>query len=152
MQPRRLSAMQVAVAVSLAAHAVLLLVKAGGPPADVRRPLRDAPLEVVLVNARGAAPPPQARALAQANLSGGGDVPGSRAASPLPPSMRSSHGNAADDARRSADTPRQADRQPFLARLNLDPGAQPQPPVPHPADAPAPDAGAPDDRMRAMDD
>ncbi|WP_246185222.1 energy transducer TonB [Pandoraea morbifera] len=53
-------------------------------PDSFRLHSADTPLEVVLVNAKSASAPDKATALAQANLVGGGEHDGERAASPLP--------------------------------------------------------------------
>ncbi|MDO5652728.1 MAG: energy transducer TonB [Brachymonas sp.] len=59
------------------------------------RIFEDTPLEVILVNARSDEVPEQPQAIAQHNLSGGGelDTPGVRAASPLPPGPYDQMGN-----------------------------------------------------------
>ena len=80
-----LSTLQWALAVSIAAHAVLLTVRFVDPEA-FKRVFEDTPLEVILVNARGNEKPVKAQAIAQANLAGGGDLDKGRATSPLPPS------------------------------------------------------------------
>jgi protein TonB len=88
----------VALVVSLAAHAALLTVRFVDPE-GFERFFTDTPLEVVLVNARSDEPPAKAQAIAQANLSGGGDAAAGRATSPLPAAELTRAGNAAEDAR-----------------------------------------------------
>jgi protein TonB len=97
--PRRWTPLQVALALSLALHAALLTLRFVDPE-GFERFFADTPLEVVLVNARSSEPPPQAQAIAQANLVGGGDAAAGRATSPLPAAELTTPGNAAEDARR----------------------------------------------------
>ncbi len=76
---RRFSSLQIALGVSVALHAVLLMVRFVDPDA-FNRVFEDTPLEVVLVNARTNERPDKARAIAQANMAGGGEA--ERAAPP----------------------------------------------------------------------
>ena len=77
--------MQLALLLSVVVHAFIIAgvsfkMPAKNPFSDLNRPL-----EVVLVNAKSTAKPPQADALAQANLDGGGNTDARRRAkSPLP--------------------------------------------------------------------
>ena len=73
----------IALAVSVAAHALLLAIRFAAPDAFRQQPA-DPGLEVVLVNARHQKAPTKADALAQANLDGGGSAEKGRAKSPLP--------------------------------------------------------------------
>lgn len=76
--------MQVAVAASIVIHAFLILAVSFTMP-DPSRFAGQQPLEVTLVNAKSAARPLKADALAQANLDGGGNTDAARRArSPLP--------------------------------------------------------------------
>ena len=76
--------MQVAVAVSIFIHAVLLFAVSFKLP-DLSNLASQQPLEVTLVNAKSEARPLKADALAQANLDGGGNTDARRRArSPLP--------------------------------------------------------------------
>ena len=76
--------MQVAVAASVVIHAFLILAVSFTMP-DPSRFAGQQPLEVTLVNAKSAARPLKADALAQANLDGGGNTDAARRAkSPLP--------------------------------------------------------------------
>ena len=61
----------IALATSVAAHAVLLAIRFVAPDA-LRFEPADPGLEVILVNAKHAKAPTKAEALAQANLEGGG--------------------------------------------------------------------------------
>jgi protein TonB len=97
-----LSTLQWALAVSFAAHAVLLTVRFVDPEA-FKRVFEDTPLEVILVNARGNEKPVKAQAIAQANLAGGGDLDKGRATSPLPPSAFVATGDSAEDTERKVD-------------------------------------------------
>jgi protein TonB len=85
-----------ALAVSVLAHAIALTVQFTAPQAP-QRVLPDTPLEVILVNARGDRAPERPQAIAQANLSGGGNLERGRAQSPLPPSLVTRAGDALDE-------------------------------------------------------
>jgi protein TonB len=91
------SILQLALGASIAVHAVLLTVRFVDPEA-FNRVFEDTPLEVILVNARTTERPDKARAIAQASMAGGGDADKGRATSPLPPSLLSATGDAAEDA------------------------------------------------------
>ena len=62
---RRLSTLQIALALSVAAHAVLLSVRFVDPE-RFNRVFEDTPLEVILVNAKTSERPDKAQAIAQA--------------------------------------------------------------------------------------
>ncbi len=81
----KLSALQVALLVSVGFHGGLLALRIASPE-SFNRLFEDTPLEVVLVNTRSNEAPSKALALAQANLSGGGNAEQGRATSPLAPS------------------------------------------------------------------
>ena len=98
----RLSAMQVALGVSITLHAAVLTLRIVDPQ-RFDRMFSDTPLDVILVNARGSEAPSQAQALAQASLAGGGDAAAGRATSPLPFSEQTAMGDASEDAHRRAD-------------------------------------------------
>ncbi len=108
--PWRPTLMTWAVALSLAAHAVLLSIRFVDPE-RFSRVFEDSPLEVILVNARSAQKPLKAQALAQASLEGGGDADQGRATSPLPPSAMSLAGDGLDDAYRSIEQMQDEQRQ-----------------------------------------
>lgn len=74
-----------AVTASLIGHLLVILLVKFGPP-DPRTLFNDAPLEIVLVNARAKTAPTNAELLAQHNLDGGGNTDQKlRAQSPFPP-------------------------------------------------------------------
>ena len=81
----KLSALSVALIVSVGLHGGLLALRIASPE-RFNRLFEDTPLEVVLVNTRSNEAPAKALALAQANLSGGGNAEQGRATSPLAPS------------------------------------------------------------------
>jgi len=93
------STLEVAVGVSVLAHAALLTVRFVDPE-GFNRVFQDTPLEVVLVNARSNEKVDRAQAIAQASLAGGGEAEKGRASSPLPPSALTQLGDAAEDAQR----------------------------------------------------
>ncbi len=79
------SRMRVAVVFSLLVHAIVIFGLTFKMPDPAKLNNLAQPLEVVLVNAKSAARPPQADALAQHNLDGGGNTDADRRArSPLP--------------------------------------------------------------------
>jgi protein TonB len=130
----QLSVLQWALALSVAAHGVLLTVRFVDPQA-ISRVFRDTPLEVILVNARSDQAPTQAQAIAQANLAGGGEAERGRATSPLPPSREFQLGDAPDDARRR-EQDLQVQQQQLLASLRRELALLPPP-------DPQRDAGSP---------
>ena len=72
-----------ALGVSLAVHAVVLAVRLS-PPEDIDRLVRDAGLEVILVNTESdETAPAKPKAIAQTNLAGGGETTHERSTSPL---------------------------------------------------------------------
>ena len=91
------STLQVALGISLAAHAALLAVRIVDPE-RFNRVFQDTPLEVILVNAKSSdAPDANAKAIAQASLAGGGALDSGRPTSPLPPSLTAKTGDAQED-------------------------------------------------------
>ena len=96
MNLRTLSTLQIALGASVAVHAALLTVRFVDPQ-RFNRIFEDTPLEVILVNARTNEIPDKARAIAQANMAGGGDADKGRATSPLPPSTVVEVGDAQED-------------------------------------------------------
>jgi protein TonB len=83
--------LQVAIVVSLAVHALLLMLHFSFP--DSSRAVRDKALDIILVNAKSAKRPDDAQARAQANLDGGGDTDENRRiATPLPPTPKQATG------------------------------------------------------------
>ncbi len=91
----KLSALQIALLISAGLHGGLLALRIADPD-RFNRLFEDTPLEVVLVNTRSSEEPTKALALAQANLSGGGNADQGRATSPLPPSKLLEVGEAAE--------------------------------------------------------
>ena len=83
----------IALAASVAAHALLLAIRFAAPEVFRMQPA-DPGLEVILVNARQANAPAKADALAQANLEGGGTADSGRARSPLPDLRRIDNGDS----------------------------------------------------------
>lgn len=92
----RLSILQVALAISVTLHAVVLTTRFAAPE-QFNRVFQDTPLEVILINARSDEAPDAPQAIAQANLAGGGDAERGRATSPLPPSMHTQLSDALQD-------------------------------------------------------
>jgi protein TonB len=72
-----------ALGISLMVHAVVLAVRLS-PPENIDRLVRDSGLEVILVNTESDEKiPPKPKAIAQTNLSGGGETTSERSTSPL---------------------------------------------------------------------
>ena len=86
MNLKDLSTLQIALGLSVIAHAALLAVRFVDPQA-FNRVFQDTPLEIILVNASTNETPDKAMAIAQKSMAGGGDLDRGRATSPLPPSM-----------------------------------------------------------------
>ncbi|MBL8326984.1 MAG: energy transducer TonB, partial [Rubrivivax sp.] len=122
---RDLSGLQWALLVSGAVHAALLMVRFVDPE-RFERAFRDSPLEVILVNARSREQPVQAQAIAQANLSGGGEAARGRATSPLPMAPQVALGDSTEDARRRIDQ-LASEQQQLLALLRREIAALPPP-------------------------
>jgi len=106
----RLSTLQVALAVSIAAHGALLLVRFVDPE-GFNRVFQDTPLEVILVNSRSGEAPERAQAIAQANLAGGGEAQAGRATSPLPPSALTEIGDANEDTKKQIEQLQETQQQ-----------------------------------------
>ena len=83
----------IALAASVAAHAVLLAIRFAAPEAFKLEPV-DPGLEVILVNAKHSKAPTRAEALAQANLEGGGTADAGRSKSPLPDLRKNDNGDS----------------------------------------------------------
>jgi periplasmic protein TonB len=94
---KSLSAMQVALAVSIVVHAVPLTIRFVDP-VSFNRVFQDTPLEVILVNAATNEKPEKAQAIAQAALAGGGEAQSGRASTFLPSSDLTSFGDAEAEA------------------------------------------------------
>ena len=88
-QDRRL---WIALAISLAVHGLLLTLHFKFPEAS--KAMQEKAMDIILVNAKSARKPPDAQALAQANLDGGGNTDENRRAkTPLPPTQKQTEGN-----------------------------------------------------------
>ncbi len=135
----RLSALQIALLVSVAVHAALLTVRIVDPEA-FNRIIEDTPLEVILVNSRSGEAPTKAQAIAQANLAGGGDAERGRATSPLPPSQTVEIGDADEQMRRRIEQLQETQQQ-LLSQIRRELAAMPLP-------EPYREAGNPDERAQ----
>jgi len=136
MNLRDLSTLQIALGISVLAHAALLAVRFADPQA-FNRVFEDTALEVILVNAKTNEKPDKARAIAQTSLAGGGDLDKGRATSPLPPSAFTAVGDSLDDAQRQIEA-MQAQQMLLLAQLKQQLATMPVPDPRH--------AGAPNDK------
>ena len=121
---RSFGALQWALALSVAAHAALLLMNVAAPQFS-ERVFRDTPLEVILVNARSQEAPTKAQAVAQVQLAGGGEAAQGRATSPLPATATARLGNAAEDATQKIEQMQQEQQQfAELEQVGADRGVQ----------------------------
>ena len=123
MNLRNLSTLQIALGLSVVAHAALLTVRFVAPE-SFNRVFQETPLEVILVNAKSNERPDKARAIAQASLAGGGDLDKGRATSPLPPSAFTAVGDSTDDAQRQVEA-MQAQQMLLLSQLKRQLAAMP---------------------------
>jgi protein TonB len=112
---RQLSTLQLALLASVLVHAAVLSVRFVDPE-GFNRVFQDTPLEVILVNAKSNQAPEQAKAIAQANLAGGGEAAKGRATSPLPPALRSDAGDAIEETQRRLEA-LQEQQTALLARI-----------------------------------
>jgi protein TonB len=120
--------------VSVVAHAGLLAVRFA-PPDLLERMRADAPMQVVLVNARSDAPPPErAQAVAQATLAGGGEADRGRATTPLPYAPEAAIGDSFEEAQRRNDALQQQQTQ-LLAQIRDQVAQLPVPDPRRPADS-----------------
>ena len=88
-----------AIAISLAAHALLMTLHFSFP--DASKAVRDKALDIILVNARSEKKPSEAQALAQANLDGGGNTDENRRVkTPLPPKPQQTTGTEIESMQR----------------------------------------------------
>lgn len=131
---KKLSTLQIALGVSIAAHAVLLTVRFVDPQ-GFNRVFENMPLEVILVNSRSNEKPDEAQAIAQASLAGGGEQEKGRATSPLPPTLQVRPGNATEDGQRKIESLQEKQAQ-LLVQLKTALAALP-PPAPAPDITPA---------------
>jgi len=123
MNLRDLSTLQIALGLSVIAHAALLTVRFVDPE-SFNRVFKETPLEVILVNAKTNERPDKARAIAQTSLAGGGDLDKGRATSPLPPSTFTTIGDSMEDAQRQVESMQQQQML-LLAQLKQQLAAMP---------------------------
>ncbi|MEY4979555.1 MAG: hypothetical protein RLZZ352_1825 [Pseudomonadota bacterium] len=112
---KNLSTLQLALALSVAVHAVLLTVRFVDPE-GFNRAFQDTPLEVILVNARTLdqrldKQPDPVQAIAQATLAGGGEADAGRATSPLPPSLQARMGDTIEEDERRIESLKERQNQ-----------------------------------------
>ncbi|MDN4590010.1 energy transducer TonB [Xenophilus aerolatus] len=120
------STLQIALGLSVLAHAALLAVRFADPEA-FNRVFQETPLEIVLVNAKAKGEAPdKPQALAQASLAGGGDLDKGRATSPLPPSAFTAVGDSAEEAQKQIEA-MQAQQMMLLAQVRAQLAAMPMP-------------------------
>jgi protein TonB len=143
---KSLSPLQIALAVSVAAHAALLAVRFVDPE-RFNRVFQDTPLEVVLVNSRTTERPDKAQAIAQATMAGGGEAQAGRATSPLPPSMLAAVGDASEESQRKIEA-MQTQQMMMLAQARQALAALPPPDPKQAADSP--DARAREEKRRQL--
>ncbi len=146
MKLKSLSTLQIALAVSVAAHAALLAVRFVDPE-RLNRIFQDTPLEVVLVNARTQERPDKAQAIAQATMAGGGEAQSGRATSPLPPTMLAATGDASEESHRKLEA-LQTQQMMLLAQARQALAALPPPDPKQAADHP--DAKAREEKRRQL--
>ena len=127
------SRLQKALFISFAIHGALLTLRIAAPE-RFNRLFSDAPLDVILVNTSAKADAPdKAQALAQTQLSGGGEQKEGRAASPLPTAATTSVGEMTESMQRQVAAMRK-EQSLLLAQVkNL--LAQLPPPQPHKSQA-----------------
>ena len=125
MNLKDLSTLQIALGLSVIAHAALLTVRFVDPEA-FNRVFQDTPLEIILVNASTNEVPDKAMAIAQKSMAGGGDLDRGRATSPLPPSTFTTIGDSMEEAERKVEA-MQAQQQLLLAQIKQQLAAMPMP-------------------------
>lgn len=127
MNLRSFSTLQIALGVSIAVHAVLLMVRFVDPE-GFNRIFQDTPLEVILVNAKTTEKPDPSKvqAIAQHTLAGGGDADKGRATTPLPASALTEMGDSPEDAQRKIEA-LQEQQMMLLAQVRRQLAALPPP-------------------------
>jgi protein TonB len=143
---RSFSTLQIALGISVAVHAALLVVRFVDPE-GFNRVFQDTPLEVVLVNARTNERVEKAQAIAQSTLAGGGEADKGRAMSPLPPSAFTELGDSAEESQRKIES-MQEQQVMLLAQVKRALAALP-PPDPKQATS-DPDAQAREEKRRHL--
>jgi len=136
---RKLSVLHVALIFSLGVHALLLTVRFVDPE-GFNRIFQDTPLDVILVNSRSGEKPTRAQAIAQANLSGGGEAERGRSTSPLPPSALVEMGDANEESRKQIEELQETQQQ-LLAQIRRELALLPAP-------DPRRDEGSPTERAQ----
>ncbi len=126
---RTFTTLQLALGASLVVHAALLTVRFVDPE-RFNRVFEDSPLEVILVNARTNDKPDKAQALAQANMSGGGELDKGRATTPLPASALVSIGDTLEEQTQRNTQTLLEQQQIMLAQVRTQLAAL-RPPDPH---------------------
>ena len=111
-----MSPLQIALGASIVLHAGLLTARFVDPMA-FNRVFEDTPLEVILVNAHSNERADKARAIAQANMAGGGEAAQGRATSPLPATQLSAAGEDSEDKAQRQLQSMQAQQNLLLARV-----------------------------------
>lgn len=122
---KKFSTLQIALGVSALLHAVVLTTRFVDPQ-SFNRVFKDTPLEVILVNAKSNEKPDIAKAIAQATLSGGGQLEKGRATSPLPPSALTDLGDAAEDVQKKVEAMQEQQTQ-LLAQIKRQLATMPPP-------------------------
>jgi protein TonB len=113
-----------ALGVSIAVHAALLTIRFVDPEA-FNRVFEDTPLEVILVNAKTQDKPDKVRAIAQANMAGGGNMDAGRATSPMPRAQISTQGEVSDVDRERELREMQEQQQMLLSKVKTVMAAMP---------------------------
>lgn len=143
---QRLSTLQIALAISMLLH-VLLLSFRFVDPENFNRVFKDTPLEVILVNATTNEKPEKAQAIAQKSMAGGGEAESGRATTFLPASELSSFGEADADTRQKLEN-LQAEQTQILLQLKKQLALMP---APDPNNAPSsPEAKAQEEKRRQL--
>lgn len=143
---QRLSTLQIALAISILLH-VLLLSFRFVDPESFNRVFKDTPLEVILVNATTNEKPEKAQAIAQKSMAGGGEAESGRATTFLPASELTSVGEADADTRQKLEN-LQAEQTQILLQLKKQLALMP---APDPNNAPSsPEAKAQEEKRRQL--
>lgn len=133
-----------ALAVSVAIHALILMVRIAAPEVfEIKR--SDPQLDVVLVNSKSAERPRNPTVLAQANLDGGGDHDAQRATTPLPAQTESKDGDLMRLTQRRIEQLEEDQRRLMTQSREAAPSVRSQPVKPGEQRQPAPTRGQ-DDR------
>jgi periplasmic protein TonB len=143
---QKLSTLQIALAVSILLH-VLLLSFRFIDPENFNRVFKDTPLEVILVNATTNEKPDKAQAIAQSSMAGGGEADAGRATSFLPSAELTAVGDADTDASQKIDTLQEQQAQ-ILLQLKKQLALMP-PPDPNAAPS-NPEAKAQEEKRRQL--